>query len=164
MKIYEYNEIIDTLLGMDEDGIDEETGLVFDVTLLDKLEMDRKDKLENLLLYTAQLLADAVEIERYAAKLTTRAKSKKNKAERLKEWLTTELTRYGDKRFETARIKAAVRENSSVNVFDQNKLPLEYMRTKTETTADKTAIAAAIKAGETVAGAEIVKSKSLRIM
>ena len=81
MKIYEYNEIIDTLLETDGD-VDTETGLVFDFTLLDRLEMERNEKIENLLLYAAQLTVDAEDISSYAAKLNARAKSKKNKADR----------------------------------------------------------------------------------
>ena len=107
MKLYEYNEIIDTLLVTDGE-VDAETGLVFDLTLLDRLEMERNEKIENLLLYTAQLSADAEDIAEYAAKLNARAKAKKAKSDRLKEWLCGEVTRYGGKKFETQRIKAAL--------------------------------------------------------
>ena len=163
MKIYEYNEMIDALLGMDEDGVDEETGVVFDVTLLDRLEMERGEKLENLLLYAAQLTADADEIKAYISKLSARATAKKDKADRLKEWLVGELTRYGDKRFETARIKAVITERNKVSILDETLLPPQYIRTKTETAPDKTAIAAAIKVGLAVPGAELVESKTVQI-
>ena len=162
MKLYEYNEIIDTLL--DTDGeVDAETGLVFDLTLLDRLEMERNEKIENLLLYTAQLSADAEDIAEYAAKLNARAKAKKAKSDRIKEWLCGEVTRYGGKKFETQRIKAVVSIRNKVNITDESRLPEKYIRTKTETAPDKTAITAAIKAGETVDGAELVESKTLQI-
>lgn len=163
MKVYEYNEMIDALLSTNDDGIDEETGMVFDAALLDQLEMERSEKLENLLLYVAQMTADADEIKAYADKLTTRANSKKNKADRIKEWLCTELPRYGDKCFETAKIKAVVVERKKVNIVNEKLLPPQYIRTKTETAPDKNAIAAAIKAGKKVDGAEMIKSQSLQI-
>ena len=92
MKLYEYDEIIDTLLDTDGD-VDAETGLVFDLTLLDRLEMERNKKIENLILYAAQLTVDAEDIAEYAAKLNARAKAKKAKSDRLKEWLCGEVTR-----------------------------------------------------------------------
>ena len=121
------------------------------------------EKIENLLLYTAQLSADAEDIAEYAAKLNARAKAKKAKSDRLKEWLCGEVTRYGGKKFETQRIKAVVSIRNKVNITDESRLPEKYIRTKTETAPDKTAITAAIKAGETVDGAELVESKTLQI-
>lgn len=165
MKLYEYDDLIDTLLGMDEEGIDGETGLVFDVTLLDKLEMERGEKIENLLLYTAQLTADAEDISDYIAKLTARAKAKKDKADSLKKWLADEITRYGDKAFETQRIKATVRTTDKVNIIDQSLLPAEFLRFKPAPAPepDKTAIKNAIKAGQQLSGAELVASKTVQI-
>ncbi len=162
MKIYEYNEIIDTLLETDGD-VDTETGLVFDFTLLDRLEMERNEKIENLLLYAAQLTVDAEDISSYAAKLNARAKSKKNKADRLKEWLCGEITRYGDKKFETQKVKGVVSMRNKVDITDEQLLPPQFIRTKIETAPDKTAISSAIKSGETVSGARLVESRSLQI-
>lgn len=165
MKLYEYNEIIDTLLGMDEEGVDGETGLVFDVTLLDKLEMKRKDKIENLLLFTAQLDADAEDIEDYISKLKVRAKAKKNKADSLKDWLAEEITRYGDKQFETQKIKATVRTDKVAHIIDQALLPPEFLRFKPAPAPepDRTAIKNAIKAGQHISGAELIQSKTVQI-
>ena len=42
-------------------------------------------------------------------------------------------------------------------------LPAEYIRTKITNEADKTAIKNAIKAGEVVAGAELIKKQSISI-
>lgn len=163
MKLYEYNEMLDTLLNTDEDGVDKDTGVVFDPALLDRLEMERNEKIESLLLYAAQLTADADDIAEYVAKLNARAKAKNTKAASIKEWLCSEINRYGDKRFETQRIKAVISTRSKVNIIDIDLLPEKYIRVKTETTPDKTAIGAAIKAGETISGAELVESKSLQI-
>lgn len=163
MKIYEYNEIIDSLLSIGETEIDEETGLVFDVTLLDKLEMERNEKIENLLLYAAQLKADAEDIEDYASSLNIRAKAKKIKSERIKDWLCEEITRYGDKKFETSRIKGVISIRDKVNITDEKSLPEEYIRTKIETAPDKTAIAGALKAGAIITSAELIKNKTLQI-
>ncbi len=163
MKLYEYNDIIDTLLNTQSDGVDEETGVVFDLTLLDRLEMERNEKIENLLLYAAQLSAEAKNISEYAAKLNSRAKAKKAKAERLREWLIDEIMRYGSKKFETQKIKATVTIRTKPNILDESKLPEQYIRVKTETSADKNAILAALKAGEVIDGAELIESRTLQI-
>ena len=163
MNLYEYNDIIDTLLNTESDGVDEETGVVYDLTLLDRLEMERNEKIENILLYAAQLNTDAKNISEYVAKLNSRAKAKKAKAERLTEWLISEITRYGSKKFETQKIKAIVRVGVKTNILDESKLPEQYIRVKTETSADKNAILAALKAGEVIDGAELIESKTLQI-
>lgn len=163
MKLYEYDEIIDSLLNTDEGGADAQTGLVFDPALLDRLEMERNEKIENLLLYAAQLETDAKDIGEYADKLSERAKAKKNKAESIREWLCGELLRYGDKKFETKRIKATVTVRSKVNVLDESLVPEQYLRTKTETSPDKKALLAAMKAGEVIAGVTLIDNPSLQI-
>lgn len=163
MKLYEYNDVIDALLNTDADGVDTETGIVFDPVVLDKLEMERNEKIENLLLYAEQLAADAKNIDEYVKNLTARAKAKKNKADGIKQWLITEIQRYGDKKFETQKVRGTITRRDVVNVYDMSQLPQEFIRIKTEMSPDKTAIGAALKDGKTVSGAMFANSFSLNI-
>lgn len=165
MKLYEYDDIIETLYRAQEseDGVDDETGMVFDITLLDQLEMERDKKIESALLYAKQLEADAGEISDYIKRLTARAKAKKNAAESIKNWLIERFKGEDIKKFETKRIRAtlSVRAASKTVITDENLIPPQYIRTKFE--PDTTAIKAAIKAGEEVPGAMLVDSVSLTV-
>ena len=165
MKLYEYDDIIETLYRAQEseDGVDDETGMVFDITLLDQLEMERDKKIENVLLYAEQLKADAGEINDYIKRLTARAKAKKNAAESIKNWLVERFKSEAVKTFETKRIRAtlSVRTASKTVITDEMLIPPQYLRTKIE--PDTAAIKEAIKAGETVPGAMLVDSVSLTV-
>lgn len=59
--------------------------------------------------------------------------------------------------------KLSIRESDSVQVDDLTKLPEMYVRKKVIFEADKLAIKEAIKSGEHIDGAQIVKNKSIVI-
>lgn len=165
MKLYEYDDIIATLYraAESEDGIDPETGMVFDITRLDALEMERDKKIENALLYEEQMKADAKEIDEYIKRLQERSRAKKNTAERIKQWLIGRMQESGESKFETSRIRAILRvvaANKTV-ITNEQSIPPQYLKTKIE--PDTAAIKAALKAGEVVPGAELADSVSLTI-
>lgn len=165
MKLYEYDDIIATLYraAENENGIDSETGMVFDITQLDALEMERDKKIENALLYEEQMKADAKEIDEYIKRLQERSRAKKNTAESIKNWIIGRMQESKENKFETARIRASLRvvaANKTV-ITDEMLLPPQYLKTKIE--PDTTAIKAAIKAGEVVPGATLIDSVSLTV-
>lgn len=165
MKLYEYDDIIATLYRAadNEDGIDPETGMVFDVTKLDALEMERDKKIENALLYEEQQKSEAREIDEYIKRLKARADAKKHTADSIKKWLIGRMQDNGDSKFETMRIRATLRvvpANKTV-IKDESLIPPQYMRTKIE--PDTSSIKAAIKAGEVIPGVMLEDSVSLTI-
>lgn len=165
MKLYEYDDIIATLYraAENEEGIDPETGMVFDIAQLDTLEMERNRKIENALLYEEQMKAEAREIDDYIKRLKARSEAKKHTADSLKNWLINRMQDNGESKFETMRIRATLRvmaANKTV-ITDANAIPPQYLRTKIE--PDTSAIKAAIKAGEVVPGAILEDSVSLTI-
>lgn len=165
MKIYEYDEILESLYRAQEseDGVDGETGMVFDITLLDQLEMERDKKIENVLLYAKQLSADANAIEDYIKDRQAIAKAKRNTADRLKNWLIERMMERDEKTFETERIRATLRVTAAnkTEIIDADQIPPQYLKTKTE--PDIKAIKSALKSGETVLGAQLVDSVSLTV-
>lgn len=165
MKLYEYDDIIATLYraAESEDGIDPETGMVFDITQLEALEMERDKKIENALLYEEQMKADAKEIDDYIKRLQERSRAKKNTAESIKQWLIGRMQESKESKFETSRIRATLRvvaANKTV-ITNEQSIPPQYLKTKIE--PDTAAIKAALKAGEVVPGAELADSISLTI-
>ena len=165
MKLYEYDELLESMYRAEksEDGVDAESGMVFDIARLDEWEAERDKKIENVLLYAEQLKADAGEISDYIKRLQERAKAKKNAAENIKNWIIARMQEKGESKFETKRIRATLRvmAGNKTLITDETAIPTQYLKTKTE--PDTTAIKAALKAGEAVPGAELADSVGLTV-
>lgn len=138
---------------------DQETGEILDSDRLDQLEMERDTKIENIALYIKNLTADAEALKAEKQSFAERQKAAENKVESLKKYLATYLA---GQKFSTPRVAISFRKTSSVNVTDISQLPEEFLEFA-DPMPDKTAIKAAIKAGTSVAGAEIVEGKSMSI-
>ena len=152
MKLYEIDNAI-------LERIDLETGEIIDTEQLDKLQMEREKKLENVACWIKDLKAgaDALKAEKQA--LAERQKVAENKAESLKKWLAFALD---GNAFKSTRASVTFRKSQVVEVADIYKLDENYLRYK-EPEADKTAIKEALKAGKTVAGATLVENTSVII-
>ena len=141
------------------DCVDTETGEIIDIERLDKLQMDRDAKIENIALFIKNLLSDAAGIKAEKDNLAQRQKAAENKANNLKKYLSGYLA---GQKFSTSRVAISFRKSESVNVQELAALPKEYLKYK-DPEPDKTAIKAALKAGKEVPGAEIVQSKNIQI-
>ena len=157
MRLYEINAALEELLNQQ----DPETGeLTCDLEQLDALMMERDEKLEGLALYCKNADAEAKAIREEEKALAERRRSLENKAERAKGFLAEQLA--GEK-FSTARVAISYRKSEQVEIsmaFFTDKNNERFLRFK-DPEADKTAIKAALKAGETVPGAEIVSKTNL---
>lgn len=149
MTLYEINAAI-------TDCIDAETGEVIDFERLVALNMEREQKLENIALWIKDLTAEAAAIKAEKMKLAERQAAAENKAESLKVFLAEQL---GGQKFSTARCAVSFRRTKSVNVIDLWKLPEDYLR-YSDPTPDKKALGEALKAGQTIEGAELVEKLS----
>lgn len=166
MNLYKMNNKIEELIDQLFSTIDEETGEVnADVKAeLDAIMESRDEKLKNIAFYIKNLEADAEALKAEAAKLTARQKSAEKHAKRLREYLIQNLTEEDEKKFtsEDAIISFSIRETPAVNITDLNALPKHFVITVTDFKPDKKAIGEALKAGKDVAGAELVKNKSIQ--
>ena len=152
MKLY---EIDDAIL----ECIDLETGEIIDAEQLDKLQMEREKKLENVACWIKDLKAEAEALKNEKQALAERQKVAENKAESLKKWLAYALN---GQAFKTIRASVSFRKSQKVEIADIYKLDENYLRYK-EPEADKTAIKEALKAGKEVAGATLVENTSVII-
>lgn len=159
MRLYEINAQLEELLNQ----VDPETGeLICDMDALEALSIEREEKLEGLALYCKNLTAEAEAIKTEKLALEKRQKAALNKANRAKDFLDRNLA--GEK-FQTARVDVSYRKSEQVEVsmsFFTEKSNERFLRYK-DPEADKTAIKAAIKAGEMVPGAEIVSKLNMSI-
>lgn len=152
MTIYEIDEAI-------MNCIDAETGEIIDTEQLDKLQMEREAKIENVACWIKELKAEAEALKAEKMAFAERQKVAENKAEILKKWLAYALN---GQAFKTTRASVTFRKSQAVEIADIYKLDENYLRYK-EPEADKTAIKEAIKAGKTVVGATLVENTSVII-
>ena len=162
-SLYELDQAVLTVL---DNGLifDEETGeILWDEDNFNQLEVERNDKLEAVALYVKSLDADAAAIKAEEKKLADRRSIKERKAERLRSYLTFSMQTFGDTKIETPRVALSFRKSESVEITDASYLPRVFCKIEEKITPDKKAIKQALKAGETINGAELVTRQNLQI-
>lgn len=161
MKLYEINSELENL-------IDVETGEIADVAFFEDLCMTRTAKIEGIALYIKNLESDASALKAEETALAKRRKAAENTAARLKEYLTSMLTE--SEKFETPRVKLSWRKSSAVAFLIPEADFVRYAQREhdellnySEPSANKKAIADAIKAGQEIIGAALVEHQNLQI-
>lgn len=152
MNLYEIDRQILSL-------IDEGTGEIIDFEQLDKLQMEREQKLENIALWIKNLKAEEESLKTEKQAFEERQRQAKTKRESLERYLSEVLN---GETFKTPKVVCSFRKSQRVEVDDVFALPEEYIRYK-EPDADKTAIREAIKGGKEFAGVRIVTFLNLQI-
>ena len=177
MTLYEIDEKLRIL---EEYGIDEETGELLDEdqfnAKFDEIQMALNDKIESSICFVKNLNAEVEAFKAEEKNLAQRRKVKENLAERIKNRIDTYIkAQYTDEegnvdtvglnkyKMETPKMKLSYRKSESVNITDINSVPNEYIKTKTEVSADKTNIKKAIKAGQHINGAELVTNINMQV-
>lgn len=154
MKLY---EIDDAIL----ECIDLETGEIIDTEQLDKLQMERDTKLENVACWIKDLKAEAEALKNEKQALAERQRVAENKAESLKKWLAYALQ--GEK-FKTPKCAISFRKSEAVEVTEEglNNLMKEHdeLLTYKAPEPNKTAIKQALKDGLSVEGVQLVQNIS----
>ena len=117
---------------------------------LEMLDLSIEEKIENTAKYMVNVEADIQGIKAEIDRL--------NKVKKSKEY---SMKQKGIEKLEVGTFKAGYRKSESVEITNLDVIPADY--TKVEIKADKTAIKKAIKAGETVEGAEIKVNQNFYI-
>ncbi len=130
---------------------------------LEALEGELEDKALNVARYVRNLEAEAAAIAEAKKRMETRERAAVNQSKRLKEYLRFELERTGLKP-KAPDLALSVQKNPpSVSIDDEAKLPAEYLETITSTRARKQELLEALKAGQTIPGAQLSQSTRLVI-
>ncbi len=160
MKLYEIDQQLQRLLELDtERMVDAETGEILTAEEIDKLQMDRTEKIEGCLLVIKNKAAEAEAIDAEIKRLTERKRILNNKEKWLREYVAQSLA--GEK-FTTARVAVSYRKSESVEVTcPPNELPENYC--KLSYTADKTSLKKALKDGIEIAGVQLVVKLNMQI-
>lgn len=162
-SLYKIDKAVETVIngGL---VVDEETGeILFDAETFEALEGARNDKLEAVACFIKGTEAEAAAIKSEESALAERRKVLERKAERMRGYLADSMERYGDTKLETPRVSVSFRRSATVEVYDLESLPREFVKVKTTAAADKVAIKKAIKEGQEVQGAELVERMNLQL-
>jgi len=130
--------------------VDMETGEIIDEEKLNALEMEREKKIEAVILWRKDLIAEADAVKAEGAKLYKRGKICENKAEQLKKWIEYALA--GDK-FKTDRCSVLYRKTTSIVIDDVYALPADVWKELSEEWISKSKIKEMLEAGKEVKGA-----------
>ena len=130
--------------------VDLETGEIIDEEKLSALEIERDKKIEGIILWRKDLLAEAEAVKAEGKKLYDRAKVCENKAEQLKKYIENALA--GEK-FKTERCSVTYRRSTSIVIDNPFILSDKFYKPIKEDWFSKEAIKKAIENGENVIGA-----------
>ena len=160
-SLYQINDQINRLLEMDDEWVDTETGELLSYAEVEALEMAREEKLENWALWVKnqQALINGIKAEE---------KNLKERRDRLEARLARSaehLQGYlAGEKLSTARVSVTYRKSEAVEIFcPVDDVPENFQRVKTTVEPDKTALKAALKAGEEIAGCRLVTRQSMNI-
>ena len=158
MTLYELTE---AMRNFDFD-IDEETGEITNADELDRLEMDRNEKLKNCVFFYKNMKAEADALKAEKMNLQKRQQISERKAERMKEYLAFCLNGEKFEPEDDVRVRVTYRKSDQVECDDFSKVSKEYLRFK-EPELDKTKIKKAINSGVAVAGCRLEKKMNILI-
>lgn len=140
--------------------VDLETGEIVDEEKLNALEMERDAKIEGVILWRKDLLAEADAVKAEAQNLSKRAKVCENKAEQLKKYVEHAL---GGDKFKTERCNVSYRKSTAIVIDDVALLPVEVWKDISEDWISKGKIKQMIESGQEVKGAHQEERQSIII-
>lgn len=153
MRLYEVNERIEEL---SEQMVDPETGEINEELFAELTELveEKEDRLESIFLHIKNLASDITALKVERDSFDKRIKRKTREMERLMDWTTT-LQK--GKTFETDKVRVKYRKSQKVEIKDESLIPEKYLKYKTTSVPDKTAIKEVLKGGGYVEGAVLVE-------
>ena len=140
--------------------IDFETGEVIDPDRLEELQMERSQKIENVVLWIKNLESDALAIKAEKDALADREAKCRKKADQLKEWLGKALE---GQKFSTAKCEVGFRKSTKLEVLDATCIPKEFMVETVSVKPDANTIKLLLKAGKEVGGCRLVENQNVQI-
>ena len=157
MKLYEINQEIFNILN----NIDEETGEISDdqFNQLSELKLAREEKIENTALYLKNIKAEIEAVKAEKDKFAKRQKALENSFESGKNYLKYEL--HGEK-YKSIKNNIYYGSSESVKITNEELVPENYLIPQ-EPKIDRNAIKNALKAGESINGAELKKNEYIVI-
>lgn len=132
---------------------------------LESLGGELEHKAQNVALMVRALESDAAAVKQWSKDAAERSKALEARAESLRAYLARCMEACGIDKISGPAVSLSFRASSAVVIDGEDLIPAEFMRQKPAPAPepDKTAIAAAIKAGREVPGAHVEQRRSLQI-
>lgn len=160
MNLYEINAAI---MAAYEGAVDEETGEIIEndaYAALEGLQMEFERKAEGILLWIKNLKAEAEALKKEKMAFADRQARAERKAESLKTYISGVLA---GQKFQTDKVAVSWRKSETIEVScDPWSLKPEYLRL-VDPEPNKTALKAALKAGEVIDGVELIEKRNIQI-
>lgn len=167
LTLYGITEEMQVLEELWEQAIDEETGEIKDVAVLETLQSDiemlLQEKTTSLVKYCKARDCFIDNVDQEIKKLQALKKAAVNKQENFKKYIKMCMQRMGIPKLETANGTLSLRKSEAVSIEDEKLIPAEYTTIVQETKISKTDIKKAIKAGEEVPGVVLIQNINLQI-
>ena len=118
-SLYEINKSLALYeMKFDEDGV------WINEDELERLQMAKDEKRENIALYIKNIEAEATAVKAEKQVFDERYKKLMNKASRLREYLTADLN---GEPFKTSRVAISFRKSESVNIINEDAVPDRFL-------------------------------------
>lgn len=140
--------------------VDLETGELLDFERLEHLQMEKNQKIENIICWYKNLLSDAEAIKAEKDAFAEREAKCRKKAEQLKQYLTFALQ---GEQFSTTKGTVSFRRSEKVEVTDADKIPEEFLTEKVTKEPNKLAIKAMLKSGCEISGCRLIEALNPQI-
>lgn len=129
---------------------------------LDAANMDFKSKVENIGKWICNLDGTEDMLDAEIKRLQARKKGHEHLKERLKEYVKMNMEKVGKTKIEYATMTVSIQSNPpSVDIVDALAIPARfYTVVPAYNVLDKKAVLTALKAGETIEGAVLIKDKT----
>jgi len=164
-SLYKIDERISDIIERMFDSADPETGEIDPeiVKELGELQEAREKKLDNIGAYMKDLTYEIDAIKAEIKNLQARVKSKEKKYEWFKSYVSSDLLRNDQMKFESARVKFSFIKSTAVSIPDESKVPKKYFIKTITDKIDKEGITKLLKEGQKVRGAELVEKQNLQV-
>lgn len=156
LTLYELTDNYQQLLEL----ADETDPQAFEDTL-EALQDEINHKAENVAKVIRTYEAEVKALDEEKKRLEDRITARKNKMDRLKNYLIENLQKAGKRNVKGKTFTIYLQERESVNILNKSAIPEQCFVMKPS--LSKTAVKEAIENGQKVAGAEIVKKTSVQI-
>jgi hypothetical protein len=162
LKIYEISDAL--INALDNVRVDEETGEIVGTEELQAVQLSAEAKIVSTGKYLAMRRVTLEGMKQAAKNIQTRIKTEERRQAWLESQMLGAMQSLDSKLIEAPDVAIQVRQNpESVMIFDEAQIPADFIKAKMETSIDKAAIKAALKAGRDVPGAKLTRTQKLVI-